>query len=75
MVMQPGPQQQQLSSLRFTTVDELCLVLFFFFFSFFPFVLFVDMLPGHANVKRALKEEEEEEEGSGDDSGAKILKK
>ena len=46
---------------------------FFFFFSFFPFVLFVDMLPGHANVKRALKEEEEE--GSGDDSGAKILKK
>ena len=70
--MQPGPQQ--LSSLRFTTVDELCLVLFFSF-SFFPFVLFVDMLPGHANVKRALKEEEEEEEGSADDSGAKILKK
>ena len=66
------PSSSALSDLRPSTS---CVLFFFFSFSFFPFVLFVDMLPGHANVKRALKEEEEEEEGSGDDSGAKILKK
>ena len=37
MVMQPGPQQ--LSSLRFTTVDELCLVLSFFFLFFLSFCI------------------------------------